>query len=122
LIRAADPLPSFVDAAALQAWLVKIAPDLAAIVANIAAALKAHGTVAIELPNGNTVEMQRGPDGAIVMSESHQVMLAASAPVDLPQGRWLDLIRRILPILLQLLPLFLEPAPAPTPAPAPAST
>lgn len=122
LLRVAIPLPSFADPAALAAWLQSISEPLAELIAAIAGQVKTTGRCKIELPGGEVVEIVKGDTvGTYAMSMPHQSMLCAAAPEAFGDGRWLEFIKTLLPIILQVLPFLLkdEPAPAPTPKPDP---
>jgi hypothetical protein len=118
LLRVAIPLPSFADPAALAAWLKSISEPLAELIAAIAGQVKTTGRCAIELPGGETVEIVKGDVvGTYAMSMPHQSMLCAANPEG--DGKWLEFIKTLLPIILQVLPFLLKDEPAPTPKPDP---
>ena len=117
LLRVAIPLPSFADPAALAAWLKSISTPLAELISAIAGQVKATGSCQIELPGGETVAITQATDGLCAMSTAHQSMLCSANPEG--DGRWLEFIKTLLPIILQVLPFLLKDEPAPAPAPTP---
>ena len=119
LIAAALPLPAFADAAAVKAWLSGLNPAIADLIAALVAQFKATGRIEIECPDGTVCSMAPDAAGVWTMAEEDQAKLVAAAPEKFGDGKFLEIFKQFLPLILQLLPLFLKKEPDPEPTPAP---
>lgn len=116
VLKAALPIPTLTDVDALLAWWNGLGPSAVAFIAAIAEQLYATGRVAIELPTGTIVTMVQDASGQFVMAEEEQALLCAAAPdVVGANGELLKIfMEKVLPLLLQILPLFLDKNKAPS--------
>lgn len=121
LVKAAFPIPSFRDVAAVTAWLQDLAAPEADLIVAMVNQFIATRQVEIELPSGEIVTLAADSTGKVMASPASMDMLAEAIANESgePKGKWLDLLKKLLPIILQILPFFLEPAPAPGPVPLP---
>lgn len=101
------PLPNWTDKEAVDTWLENIGPNLAEVIAEIFSKAK-DGSVKLELPDGQVIDLMDPKCGAI-----------PDMPAAWGDGAILAALAKLLPILIQVLPYFLSPAPDPAPAPAP---
>jgi hypothetical protein len=125
LLKAGLPLPNFADAAATEAWLIGLAPSESALIALLVGQIKLTGSADIALPDGSVATIYERSDGTFGMAEERETALcsAAAGALEAEVGKinWAALFAKIMPIILQILPLFLNvvPTPAPTPTPPP---
>jgi len=125
LLRVSLPIPSFRDVAAVTAWLQGMAAAEADLIVMLANQFAATGQIQIELPGGRTIFLSPTPavPGLMISTDalaSDPIPLLASAlasEAGEPEanGKWLEFLKKWVPIILQILPFFLEPAPKPAP-------
>ncbi len=125
LVSVALPLPAFSDVEAVKAWFAKLNPALADLISALANQFKLQGFAAIELPNGEVVTLARRKEGCdggcdCCLTPEDAARLTSAMPGKWGDGKFLEIIQKLLPIILQILPIFLEPKPSPEPSPAPA--
>lgn len=97
VVRAGFPFPDWRDRAAFIAWLSGLSGPT-------------HDVIMLIV--------DRASVGAISEAEA-LAAIEAECPEAWGDGRFLELLKQLLPIILQILPLFLEPSPAPEPQPQP---
>ncbi|NCC95107.1 MAG: hypothetical protein EOM10_17875 [Opitutae bacterium] len=98
VLKAGIPLPDWKDEAAVATWLGGTNTPLAKLISAIAGRLNVTGTIT----------------EADVLAA-----IEAECPQAWGDGKFLELLKQLLPLFLQILPLFLEPSPAPEPQPTP---
>jgi len=126
VLKAALPLPAWLDRAAVEAWLTGLAPPEADLISTIAAQLLATGHVDFDLPDGAVVSIALADDGKPTMSDYHLDLLAATLAAELPErdargwAQWIAIALELLPIILDIFRrLFPSPSPTPEPTPPP---
>ena len=112
LLKVALPTPLFTDAGAVSVWWLKLNPAAPDLIAALAAQFTALGFAEIALPDGGTIMLTRGEDGVFRMDEGHRTLLcyavAESSGEVGKDGKFLEFLKQLLPIILQILPLFLK--------------
>ena len=98
VLKAVVPVPNWSDEASVAAWLNGLSPAAAKLIAAIAGRLNVTGDVC---------------------EADLLAAIEAECPEAWGDGRFLELLKQLLPLIIQILPLFLEPSPAPTPDPQP---
>jgi hypothetical protein len=124
VVKAAFPLPVFVDAEDINDWLGTINEPLSKLIAAMVSQFNKTGRIAMDLQDGPLVLADSGRCLAVDQDDAaERLALACASADDGPEawgdGKFLEILKMLLPIILQLLPLFLEPGPAPTPEPQP---
>jgi len=120
VVKSALPLPDWTDKTAVEKWLAGLNKPLAALISGMVAQFKTTGRIALVLPDGGTVVLADSGRCMAVEPDAVAETIVASDPEAWGDGKWLEMLKMLkmlLPIILQILPLFLEPKPAPTPDP-----
>lgn len=130
LFRIAFPLPAWTDKTTVTEWLENMAPAIADLLASFLTQYQTTGSAELSLPTGATISIFEGLDGKPTMTADHAGMLceaccasltseADELPEKIGDGKILEMLMKLMPLILQILPLFLAtPAPKPEP-PAP---
>lgn len=115
LIRSAFPLPTWTDKDSVQAWLYGLNAGLADLISTLGKDWAAVSWIVIPTPDGN-LEVKRDADGEIRCTLSPAVN--AASDVELGDGKkiW-ALIQKVLPYVLQILPILLADQTQPQPEP-----
>jgi len=119
VVKSALPLPDWKDKTAVEKWLADTNGPLAVLIAGMVAQFKTTGRIALVLPDGGTVVLADSGRCMAVEPDAVAETIVASDPEAWGDGKWLEMLKMLLPIILQILPLFLEPGPKPKPAPTP---
>lgn len=122
VFKAGLPLPKFSDAADVQNWLGSLNEPLSELIAAMVSQFTATGRIVIDLPDGPLVLADSGRCLAVDPSKAAERIAAAGVAADPAawgDGKFLEILKMLLPIILQILPLFLEPEPGPDPQPEP---
>ena len=122
LIVAALPLPVFTDPEAVKAWLGGLNASLGDLIAALVSQFQATGKVEIECPDGSVCSMAPDANGVWAMTDEDQAKLVSAAPEKFGDGKFAEIFKLVLPLILQLLPLFLKKEAEPTPEPIPNPT
>jgi hypothetical protein len=127
LLRVIMPLPDITDAVSLAKWLQAIAPAEADVIVFIANQLRAKGSCEVMVPGGAVVTMVVDQFGAVQMTDYHAGILCSHAAGEIlgdvqANGEFLKLLMQYIPVIMQLLSLFLKipvtpVVPQPTPVP-----
>ena len=121
IVKAAFPAPDFTDEAAVTAWRAKMSPAEVAFIVAIAKQFKASGVVELELPSGEKITVAKSCDGGCVccLTEADAAKVYAAAPEAFGDGKWLEILQKIIAILPGILAIFslfaAKDEPAPTP-------
>jgi hypothetical protein len=127
LARVTFPLPSFADAAKFLDWWNSLGPAVSEFITALAEQLNTTGKAVIELPTGAVVTLVRQADGGFSMNEEDKALLCTANPQAFGEGKWREIVQKLLPVLIQILPLILatdadekkKPTPPPAPIPTP---
>jgi hypothetical protein len=121
VLRALWPFPVWTSKDAVQQYLTTLAPPEADLISTLAQQWLSQGYATIELRGGVVVALVRDPSDKPCMADDDLKLLAAAldAEMPLPDGKWLDLIMKYLPLILELFGFFFKPAPDPAPDPTP---
>jgi hypothetical protein len=127
LVRAAPPFPNFTDEAAVTAWLDRLKPAEAAVIVAAVSQFKAQGAVVLSLPDGEMLTVARKKDGCdgwdCCVTEADAAKICSADPEAFGDGKWLEIIQKIIALLPGILAIFSlfstndEPAPSPDPEP-----
>ena len=116
VLKAGMPLPVFADVKAVLAWWNGLGPAAADLIAAMAVQFKVTGHVDFFLPDGSAVSIVEGADGRLEMSDDHQAMFCCAVAPG-ADGKWLLILKNLLPIILQILSVFFTVNPTPAPIP-----
>ena len=129
IVKAGLPAPDFTDEAAVTAWRTKMMPAEVALIVAVAQQFKASGVVELTLPNGEAIAVARSCDGGCkcCLTETDAAKVCAADPETFGDGKWLEIIQKIIALIPGILAIFslfaaLQPAPAPTPTPGPVNS
>ncbi len=126
IIAAALPLPAWENETERLAWWTKLGPNVTALIAVLAAQFKATGRAAIQLPDGTELVLADSGKCCCVDADGIEVRLGdiadeewvvAVGPEKWGDGKFMEMFMKLLPYIIQILPLFLEPKPEPKPEP-----
>ena len=121
LLRSGLPLPNFKDEEATEAWIVGLAPSLSSIIATLLADMKTElaetGKVTLVLPDGEEIDLVDTygvRDSQEIMLSLESKLAAVQADDNADVGKWgdgkfLEMLKKLLPIFIQILPFLLEP-------------
>lgn len=122
VLKVALPFPDFSDRAAVLAWWTGLGEPAADLIKAIRDQFNTTGRVTLDFPGDVTIVLADSGRCLAVDPAVMEVQLAAVPPEAWGDGKWLEIFKMLLPILIQILPFFLTPAPTPEPSPDPAPT
>jgi hypothetical protein len=124
ILKTGLPAPVFTDEAAVLAWLNRMTPSEAAFIVAMATQFKAKGAIELELPSGETVAIApvcQGGNCVCYFTEADAAKACAAAPEAFGDGKWLEIVQKIIaliPAIVTIFSLFVA-APVPSPDPVP---
>lgn len=112
LVKELLPLPTFTDVKMVKIWLDGLSGPEAALIVWIAKRLQEDGRVGIALPGGGTVTLVMQGDQAVFLHGEEDVLAEALVGALPPEGRFgdgriLELLKKLLPLILKIIPIFL---------------
>jgi hypothetical protein len=128
ILAAALPLPVWSDEEDSGEWWAGLGPSVTALIAALVAQFKTTGRATMMLPDGT--ELIFADSGKCLSCDCDAVegrllaiptdrWVVAVGPEKWGDGKFMEMLMKLLPYIIQILPLFLEPKPAPAPTPDP---